>query len=382
MKKKVSILGSTGSIGTQALQVCDTLGNIEVTALCANSNIALLEQQIRKYKPKIAAVMDYAGAKELSIRVADTGVKVLQGMDGFCEAATMNHADMVLTAVVGVAGLIPTISAIEAGKDIALANKETLVAGGSIVMPLAYEKGVKILPVDSEHSAVFQCLQGQTRAVKRIILTASGGPFFGMQRGQLANISVEQALKHPNWSMGAKITIDSASLMNKGLEVIEAKWLFDAKPEQIEVVVHRQSIIHSMVEFEDNSILAQLSPPDMKLPIGYAFCYPDRAYCGTQELNFLKYNTLTFEQPDKQTFKCLDLAYKALNIGGTMPAVLNAANEEAVSLFLNKKITFLDIPKIIEAVMDGHNVIKKPSLDDILACDKQAREYVQNNFNK
>ncbi len=377
--KKISILGSTGSIGRQALEVCDIQGNIEITALCAYSNIALLEKQIRKYLPRIAVLMDKQAAAELKTKVADLPVKVMEGMEGFCYAASMPEADMVLTAVVGVCGLLPTIKAIEAGKDIALANKETLVAGGSIVTALAKKNKVAILPVDSEHSAVFQCMQHQVTAEK-ILLTASGGPFFGYTKQMLEKVSIADALRHPNWTMGNKITIDSASLMNKGLEVIEACHLFDVDISRIEVVVHRQSMIHSMVQFADHSVLAQLSKPDMKLPIGYAFSYPERAYAGTEQIDFATIGSLTFEKPDMEVFPCLSLAYEAGKQGGTMPAVLNGANEAAVELFLGGHMKFCQIPEFIEYAMDAHHSIKIPTLEDILESDRQARELVTKRF--
>jgi len=374
--KKITILGSTGSIGTQALEVADLHGDIEIAAISANSNVELAEKQIRKYKPKVAAMMNKKAADELKIKTADTSTKILSGLEGLTQCVRMPDIQMVLTAVVGVCGLIPTIEAIKAGKDIALANKETLVAGGSIVMPLAKQYGVKILPVDSEHSAIFQASHGQNAKITKILLTASGGPFFGKTKEELMNVPVENALKHPNWDMGAKITIDSATMMNKGLEVIEASWLFDVKPENVQVVVHRQSIIHSMVEYEDNSVIAQMSEPDMKLPISYAFSYPERKYGGTKQLDFYGLGGLSFDKPDPETFECLSLAYQAIKTGGSMPAVMNSANEEAVSLYLNKKIRFGDISEIIKTAMLRHNVIKTPTLNDLLEIDVNIRKEI------
>ena len=377
--KNLIILGSTGSIGTQALEVCRRDG-YEVTALAAGSNIELLEKQAREFKPLTVAVFDEQKAKDLKIKLADTNIKVLSGVDGVCQAAE-GEGDIVLNSIVGIAGLRPTLSAIDAGKTVALANKETLVTGGEIVNRKAREKGVKILPVDSEHSAIFQSIQGAPeKSVKKILLTASGGPFYGKKKSDLENVSVKEALNHPNWSMGAKITIDSASLMNKGLEVIEAVHLFGLPARDIEVLVHRQSIVHSMVEFCDNAVLAQLGAPDMKLPIQYAITYPKRLPMTGNELDFLTCGNLTFEKPDKETFRCLDLAYKAGKTGHTMPCVLNGANEEAVFLFLSGKIGFLDIAETVEAAMGAHKIIKNPTLDDILYCDKWAREFVKSKI--
>ncbi len=372
--KNISILGSTGSIGTQALEVAELHDDIKISALCANRNTSLIEQQIRRFKPKYAAMMDEKAAKDLKVSVSDTDTKVLSGIEGFNFCATLPEADMVLTAVVGVCGLIPTLEAIRARKTIALANKETLVAGGSIVMPLAKEYGVDILPVDSEHSAIFQSLQGHPNKIKKILLTASGGPFFGKRRDEIYNMTPKEALKHPNWSMGAKITVDSASMMNKGLEVIEAKWLFDVTPDDIEVLVHRQSIVHSMVQFEDNSVIAQLSTPDMRLPISYAFTYPERHYCKTQSPDFFEISRLTFEKPDFDTFECLSLAFDAINRGGNLPCALNAANEVAVALFLENKIRFGEISVLIKEVISAYNVIDNPSLEDLLETDSFIRE--------
>ena len=373
--KNVAILGSTGSIGTQALEVARLQGDINITAICANTNVELAERQIREFKPKYAAMMNEKAAQELKIKTADTDTKVLSGMDGFIRCVHDEETDMVLTAVVGVIGLVPTIEAIKAGKDIALANKETLVAGGHLVMPLAKQYGINILPVDSEHSAIFQSKMGQSAKIKKILLTASGGPFFGQT--DVKNKTVKEALAHPNWSMGAKITVDSASLMNKGLEMIEASWLFDVDIDDIQVVVQRQSIIHSMVQFEDNSVIAQLSMPDMKQPISLAFTYPERKFCGTGEIDFYKLSKITFDKPDTDTFKCLPIAVNAAKKGGSMPAFVNGANEKAVELFLKEKITFGEIAELIEKASDEHNLIEQPSLEDVIAADKEARLIIE-----
>ena len=372
--KAISILGSTGSIGTQTLDVVRNLGNIEVKALSTNKNIDLLEKQIEEFHPKKVAVMDDEKAYELKKRIGSK-IEVLKGLEGLCEIAEMDETDTVVTSVVGVIGLIPTFKAIQKKKNIALANKETLVTAGKIIMEEAKKNNVSIYPVDSEHSAIFQCLQGNAHnKISRIILTASGGPFRGKSLKELETVTVEETLKHPNWEMGAKITIDSATMMNKGLEVIEAKWLFDVELNQIEVLVHPQSIIHSMVEFEDGSIMAQMGEPDMRLPIQYALTYPKRITNNWPRINFRQRNMLSFEEVDLSVFKCLQLAYDALKIGGTMPAVLNAANEVAVDKFLKKEINFLDIAKIIEATMEKHELIKNPSLSDILDVDQWARK--------
>lgn len=372
--KAISILGSTGSIGTQTLDVVRNLGNIEVKALSTNKNIDLLEKQIEEFHPKKVAVMDDEKAYELKKRIGSK-IEVLKGLEGLCEIAEMDETDTVVTSVVGVIGLIPTFKAIQKKKNIALANKETLVTAGKIIMEEAKKNNVSIYPVDSEHSAIFQCLQGNAHnKISRIILTASGGPFRGKSLKELEMVTVEEALKHPNWEMGAKITIDSATMMNKGLEVIEAKWLFDVELNQIEVLVHPQSIIHSMVEFEDGSIMAQMGEPDMRLPIQYALTYPKRITNNWPRINFRQRNMLSFEEVDLSVFKCLQLAYDALKIGGTMPAVLNAANEVAVDKYLKKEINFLDIAKIIEATMEKHELIKNPSLSDILDVDQWARK--------
>lgn len=375
---KLSILGSTGSIGTQALDVVRDLKgifDIDVIAVSGNSNIDLLESQIREFNPKYAAVSDEQAAKRLEIAVADTGCKVLSGRDGLCYIAAQTDADMVLSSIVGFAGLVPTMNAIAAGKDIALANKETLVTAGSLFMDAIKKSGVRLLPVDSEHCAIFQSLKsGRHREVRKILLTASGGPFFGKERKELKNVRKEQALKHPNWSMGAKITIDSATLMNKGLEVLEAHWLFNVDIDNIKVVVQRESIIHSMVEFNDKSVIAQMSVPSMKHPIQYAFTYPNRLSSPDKEVDFAKLAKLTFAEPDEKTFRCLALAKTAGREGGIMPTVMNAANEAAVSRFLNDEIGFLDIADIVERAMSDFDNIKNPSLDDIIAADAEVRQ--------
>ena len=375
---KLSILGSTGSIGTQALEVVRDLKgifDIDVIAVSGNSNIDLLESQIREFNPKYAAVSDEQAAKRLEIAVADTGCKVLSGRDGLCYIAAQTDADMVLSSIVGFAGLVPTMNSIAAGKDIALANKETLVTAGSLFMDAIKKSGVRLLPVDSEHCAIFQSLKsGRHREVRKILLTASGGPFFGKERKELKNVRKEQALKHPNWSMGAKITIDSATLMNKGLEVLEAHWLFNVDIDNIKVVVQRESIIHSMVEFNDKSVIAQMSVPSMKHPIQYAFTYPNRLSSPDKEVDFAKLAKLTFAEPDEKTFRCLALAKTAGREGGIMPTVMNAANEAAVSRFLNDEIGFLDIADIVERAMSDFDNIKNPSLDDIIAADAEVRQ--------
>jgi len=374
--KSITILGSTGSIGTQALEVADICGNVRINGLTCHSNVTLFEQQIRRYKPQKACIVNKELYPELKALCADLTVELYAGEEGLCEVATNPETDAVLTSVVGNVGLVPTVEAINAGKDILLANKETLVTSGEIIMPLAKEKGVSILPVDSEHSAIFQCLQGKgDNGISKILLTASGGPFFGKTKSDLKNVTRENALAHPNWSMGAKITIDSATMMNKGLEVIEARWLFDVMPEDIEVYIHRQSIVHSMVEFCDNSVIAQLGIPDMKLPIVYAMQYPDRSIPVNKRLNLFDVHTLTFDKPDTETFECLSIAYDALSQGGTMPAVMNAANEVAVAHFLDGRVEFLQIPEIIKKTMDAHKPAMNFDLDDVLKADKWAREF-------
>lgn len=378
--RKISILGSTGSIGTQTLDVIRNLKNaedIKVCGLSTNQNIDLIEKQIYEFHPSKVAVMDEEKAFELKKRLRSS-VEVLAGIDGLIEIATMEEIDTVVTSVVGTIGLIPTFEAIRRKKNIALANKETLVTAGQIIMEEARKNDIKILPVDSEHSAIFQCLQGNKQnPVQRIILTASGGPFRNKLLKELKNVTVEDALKHPNWSMGAKITVDSSTMMNKGLEVIEAKWLFNIELSQIEVVVHPQSMIHSMVEFEDGSIIAQIGEPDMRVPIQYALTFPKRYRSNWPKVDFTKRNIFSFEQPDLSVFKCLQLAYDALAIGGSMPAVLNAANEIAVEKFLKKEIHFLDIPIMIEKAMEAHNTIMHPTLSDILDIDQWAREFTK-----
>ena len=379
--KKIAILGSTGSIGTQTLEVVRENRDIEVTALAAGSNIGLLEAQIRKFHPVLAAVWDEAKAKELRENVKDLDVKVVSGMDGLIEVAVQQDAEILVTAIVGMIGILPTIEGIKAGKDIALANKETLVTAGHIIMPLAKEYGVSILPVDSEHSAIFQSLQGgQHKALHKILLTASGGPFRGKKREELLNIQVEDALKHPNWEMGRKITIDSSTMVNKGLEVIEAKWLFDVSVDQIQVVVQPQSIIHSMVEYVDGAVIAQLGTPDMRLPIQYALCYPDRRFLKGDRLDFHMLKQITFEEPDRETFKGLPMAIEAAQTGGSMPTVFNAANELAVRKFLQKKISFLDIYEIIGQSMSRHTAVANPDLDQILEIEKETYQWIESRW--
>ena len=376
--KKIAILGSTGSIGTQTLEVVRENGDIEVLGLSAGSNIELLEAQIREFHPRIAAVWSEEKAEELKRKIADTETKVVSGMDGLLEVSTMNDTEILVTAVVGMIGIRPTIEAIKAGKDIALANKETLVTAGHIIMPLAKEKGVSILPVDSEHSAIFQSLQGNDHgAIHKILLTASGGPFRGKKEEDLMEIKVEDALKHPNWSMGQKITIDSSTMVNKGLEVIEAKWLFGVDVDRVQVVVQPQSIIHSMVEYVDGAIMAELGTPDMKLPIQYALYYPERRYLPGERVDFWSIGKLGFEKPDMDTFYGLKLAYEAGEKGGSLPTVFNAANELAVSKFLHREIKYLEIVEIIEDCMRAHKNIENPTLEQIL--DTEAATYERIN---
>ncbi len=377
MNKTVAILGSTGSIGTQALEVCEK-HDLKVTALAAHHNIGLLEEQARKFRPEIVSVYDEEKASELASRLSDTDIRVLSGEEGLCAIAKMDNADILLNSVVGMIGLHPTLWAIEAGKDIALANKETLVAGGELVMKAAAEKGVKIYPVDSEHSAVFQCLQGNKRSqMSKMILTASGGPFFGKTYEELRRVTKEQALKHPNWDMGSKITIDSATLMNKGLEFIEAKWLFDLRPDQIEIVVHRQSVVHSAVEYDDYSVIAQLGVPDMKIPIQYALLYPERVSCPTGRLSLTDYGKLTFEKPDYETFRCLSAAIEAIKRGGAYPCLVNSANEEAVKAFLHDGIKFIDIGEIVSSVLEKFGYSEINCYEDVAEADRKARQYVR-----
>ncbi|SFR79160.1 1-deoxy-D-xylulose-5-phosphate reductoisomerase [[Clostridium] aminophilum] len=375
--KNIGILGSTGSIGTQTLEVVRNNGDLRVVCLAAGKNVTLMEQQVREFHPLLAVLYDETAAEELKSRIADTDTKVLSGMEGLIEAAREPSADMILTAVVGMIGIRPTIAAIEAGKDIALANKETLVCAGHIITRLAAEKGVKILPVDSEHSAIFQSLQGESmNPVHKILLTCSGGPFRGKNREELKNIRVEDALKHPNWAMGRKITIDSSTLANKGLEVMEAKWLFDVDIDDIQVVVQPQSVIHSMVEYEDGAIIAQLGTPDMKLPIQYALYYPERRFLPGDRLDFAKLAKITFEDPDTENFPALRLAISAGKRGGSLPTVFNSANEYAVAQFLDRKISYLTIPEMIRAAMEHHTVKDDPTVEEILEAEKEAEEFL------
>lgn len=380
--KKIAILGSTGSIGTQTLEVVQSNPDLQVVALAAGSNVEKMEEQIRQFRPLIAGMWSEEAAADLRSRVADIPVKIVAGMDGLLEIAVFPQAQVLVTAIVGMIGIRPTIAAIEAGKDIALANKETLVTAGHIIMPLARKCGVSILPVDSEHSAIFQSLNGEpTDRISKILLTASGGPFRGKSREELAHMQVEDALKHPNWSMGRKITIDSSTLVNKGLEVIEAKWLFGVDLEHIQVVVHPQSVIHSMVEYVDGAVIAQLGTPDMKLPIQYALFYPDRRPMAGKRLNFFELGQMTFEKPDTDTFVGLKLAFRASTIGGSMPTVYNAANEKAVELFLNRKISYLQIPELIAESMEQHKVILNPNVDEILQTEQEVYEYIAGKVN-
>lgn len=375
MTENLSILGSTGSIGKQSLDVCRKCG-YGVKALTAFSSVDEIEKQAREFKPEKVALVDEKAAADLKIKLADTDIKVFGGMDGVCECAAIQSADTVLNSVVGMAGLKPTLTAIYAGKKIALANKETLVAGGQLVMSEAKKHGVEILPVDSEHSAIFQCLQGKptNKALKKIILTASGGPFFGKTAEELRDVTVEKALKHPNWSMGAKITIDSATMMNKGLELIEAVWLFSVKPDDVDIVVHRESIVHSAVEYDDNSVIAQLGLPDMRIPIQYALTYPERFESPVGELSLSQIGKLTFFEPDYETFRCINLCRKAINMGGLYPAAVNSANEQANLMFRQGKIGFLDIADRVEAVLEKTPHYDNYTFEDILEIDKFARE--------
>lgn len=375
--KNIVILGSTGSIGTQTIDVLDSI-EAQVCAISVNTNIQRAEQQARALHPSLVAVYNEEKAKELKTKLADTDIRVVSGMDGLIEAATLPEADVVVTAVVGMVGLLPTMAAIEAGKAIALANKETLVCAGQIVMRAAREKGVPILPVDSEHSAIFQCLQGAAgNRINRILLTASGGPFFGMSREQMRHVTKEQALHHPNWSMGAKITIDSASMMNKGLELIEAMWLYDVEPDDIDIVVHRESIVHSAVEFEDGSVIAQMGNPDMRLPIQYALTYPERVPCKVPPLDLPRRHNLTFFAPDEEAFPTLGLARRAAAARGNLGAIMNGANEAAVELFLYDKIPFYRIPELVQAAMDNVEYLPEITIEDVLASDRAAREIVK-----
>ena len=378
MTNSMVVLGSTGSIGTQTLDVAEKY-NMKICALTAHSNVKLMEEQVRKFRPVLAVMYDESAAEQLKIALADTDTKVLCGMDGLIEAATLDGADVVLNSLVGMVGLEPTLAACKAHKNIALANKETLVAGGELVMNTVHDNGVALLPVDSEHSAIFQCLQAchDSKFLKKLILTASGGPFFGRTRDELADVTVEQALAHPNWSMGAKITVDSASMMNKGLEIIEARWLFDVTADNIDVVVHRQSIIHSLIEFTDNSVLAQLGVPDMRIPIQYALTYPERVNSPAGELDLTKIGTLTFDKPDYDTFECLTACKTALSIGGTSPAIANGANEAANLLFRQGKIPFLKIGELVTGAVKDLKSTPITQLSDVLEADKAAREYVR-----
>lgn len=379
--KKIAILGSTGSIGTQTLDVVRNQEDLQVVALSAGSNIVLLEKQMREFQPRYAVVFDEKKAKQLKENVKDLEVTVLSGMEGLLTIASLQEIDVVVTAIVGMIGIRPTIAAIEAKKDIALANKETLVTAGHIIMDLARQHGVNILPVDSEHSAIFQCLHGEEqKEVDKLLITASGGPFRGKTREQLKNIQVEDALKHPNWVMGRKITIDSSTLANKGLEVIEAHWLFQMPLEQIQVVVQPQSVIHSMVQFMDGGVIAQLGTPDMKLPIQYALCYPERRALPGERLDFAKIGCLTFEEPDTKTFPALALAYQAGITGGSMPTVFNASNERAVAKFLNREIGYLQIAKVIEACMQEHRVINNPTVEQILETEQSVYEWIESRW--
>lgn len=381
-RKRLAILGSTGSIGTQALDVAEKLG-CPVMALTARSSVKALEEQARRFRPRLAVLTDEKAAADLRVRLADLPVRVSAGMDGLCEAASLDNADMVLNAVVGMVGLVPTITAIEAGKDVALANKETLVAGGALVMDAVARRGVNLLPVDSEHSAIFQCLQGAppgNRALKRIILTASGGPFFGKTAMELETVGLKDALKHPNWSMGAKITIDSATMMNKGLELIEARWLFDLPPENIDIVIHRESVVHSLIEYDDHSVLAQLGVPDMRIPIQYAITWPERTASPVKQLNLTEWGKLTFYPPDYDTFVCMNACRTAISRGGLYPTAVNAANEQAVALFREGKIHFSDIGRLVCAVLErplpgaaASTDGGAATIDDIFAADREAR---------
>lgn len=379
--KRIAVLGSTGSIGTQTLEVVRTNGDIKVAAIAAGSNIGLLEKQIREFSPEICGVWDEKKAKELSLLVRDTNTKIVSGMEGLLEIAVMEKYEILVTAVVGMIGIRPTMAAIEAGKDIALANKETLVTAGHLILPLVKEKNVRLLPVDSEHSAIFQCLNGETgNKIEKILLTASGGPFRGWTREQMRNVTLEDALKHPNWSMGKKITIDSSTMVNKGLEVMEAKWLFHVSMDDVKVVVQPKSVIHSMVQFTDGAVMAQLGTPDMKLPIQYALYYPERRPMGGERLDFWKLKEITFEEPDFQNFRGLSLAYEAGRAGGSLPVVFNAANEMAVARFLNREISYLEITDIIEAALGHHKKKEHPSLDEVLSAEQETYEFIKSGW--
>lgn len=379
--RTIAILGSTGSIGTQTLDVVRANGDLKVAAISAGKNIKMLEAQIREFRPRMAAVWEEEDAKKLRTATADLDVKIVSGMEGLIQVAVCEEAGILVTAIVGMIGIVPTMEAIKAGKDIALANKETLVTAGHLIMPLAKEHNVRILPVDSEHSAIFQALNGEDgRQIDKILLTASGGPFRGKKRDDLKMVQLEHALKHPNWAMGQKITIDSASLVNKGLEVMEARWLFGTSLDQIQVVVQPQSIIHSMVQFKDGAVIAQLGTPDMKLPIQYALYYPERRYLAGERLDFAKIGSITFENPDMETFLGLKYAFEAARTGGSMPTVFNAANERAVSKFLNRKIAFLDIYEIIRYCMDHHKVLENPDVTQILETEQSVYEMIEGRW--
>ncbi len=376
--KKISILGSTGSIGTQTLDIVRLNGDIQVTAVAAGSNIGLLEKQIREFGPGLACVWDEEKAKELREKVRDLPVRVVSGMDGLLEVATEKEAEILVAAVVGMIGIQPAIAAMEAGKDIALANKETLVTAGHIIMPLAKQKKVSILPVDSEHSAIFQCLNGENKGqIEKILLTASGGPFRGRTMEEMKDIQVEDALKHPNWAMGRKITIDSSTMVNKGLEVMEAKWLFDVAMDQVQVVIQPKSVIHSMVEFKDGAVMAQLGTPDMRLPIQYALYYPERRYLPGERLDFWAMNQIAFEKPDVKNFPALSMAYEAGKTGGSMPTVFNAANEYAVGQFLHRKIPYLAIVDMIQSAMESHQVVENPTVEQILEAERETYDMLK-----
>lgn len=379
--RNIAILGSTGSIGTQTLDVVRANGDLRISGISAGRNVRKLEEQIREFSPRLVAVWEEQAARDLAVRIADTDTKVAAGMDGLLELSVMADVEVLVTAIVGMIGIRPTMEAIQAGKDIALANKETLVTAGHLIMPLAQEHQVKILPVDSEHSAVFQCLNGETqKEIEKLWITASGGPFRGKKRNELAGVTVEDALKHPNWSMGQKITIDSATLVNKGLEVMEAKWLFGVDVDRIQVVVQPKSIIHSMVEFADGAVMAQLGTPDMRLPIQYALYYPQRRYLSGERLDFAKLGTLTFEEPDVETFLGLPMAVEASRTGGSMPTVFNAANERAVAKFLRGEIGFLDIYDVIASAMERHRVIESPGLSQILETEVETYEWIESRW--
>ena len=379
--KKIAILGSTGSIGTQTLDVVRANGDIEVLGISAGRNIAKLEEQVREFSPQLVAVWDENAARDLAQKIQDTDTKVVSGMDGLLELAAMPETEILVTAIVGMLGIRPTIEAIRAGKDIALANKETLVTAGHLIMPMAEEYGVKILPVDSEHSAIFQSLNGEHKEeVHKLLITASGGPFRGRKRADLEHVTLEDTLKHPNWVMGQKITVDSATLVNKGLEVMEAKWLFGMDLDHIQVVVQPQSVIHSMVEFKDGGIIAQLGTPDMRLPIQYALYYPERRFLPGERLDFAKLGSITFEDPDMEVFRGLKLAYRAGKRGGSLPTVYNAANEYAVGKFLNREISYLTIIDMIEGAMEHHKVVENPDVDAILAAERETYEYIESRW--